>query len=83
MLEIDAAMELAFDGFIQRVEPLARRSLAAYGIPTEDAEDLLQQAFLVTLYQWEKFENSDQAARWLSRILVRKCSMYKRRHRRT
>jgi len=83
MLEIDEAMESAFDGFIQRVEPFARRSLAAYGIPSEDGEDMLQQALLAILYQWERFEDSEQAAKCLSKILVSHCSMYQWRSRRT
>jgi Asp-tRNA(Asn)/Glu-tRNA(Gln) amidotransferase B subunit len=68
------------EDFIQRVEPPARRILAAYGIPQEDADDMLNQLLLATFYQWEKLENSDQAARWFLRGLTSRCSMYKRQH---
>jgi DNA-directed RNA polymerase specialized sigma24 family protein len=83
MVEIEDPREPTFDDFIRKVEPLARKGLEAYGIPPEDAEDLLQQAFLAVLYQWELFESSGQAAQRLSRILVSACSMYKRQRRAT
>ena len=69
-------IESSFDHFLQRVEPILRKRLAT--IPSGDAEDILQRALLATLYQWEKFEDSDQAVRWLLKFLSRGIQQYRR-----
>jgi RNA polymerase sigma factor (sigma-70 family) len=70
---------VSFDDFLKRVEPRLKRVLAAYRIPAEDAEDVLQQALLTLLYQWERVREPEC---WLLGTLKRHCLMYWRTHRR-
>lgn len=68
-----------FDQFLKRVEPRLKRLLATYRIPSEDAEDVLQQTLLALLYQWERVRDPES---WLLGTLKRHCLMYWRTHRR-
>jgi RNA polymerase sigma factor (sigma-70 family) len=68
-----------FEDLITGVEPRLRRLLAVYRIPSEDAEDLLQQALLALLYQWDRVRDP---ANWLVGTLRRNCLIYWRTHRR-
>jgi RNA polymerase sigma factor (sigma-70 family) len=70
---------VSFDDFLESVEPRLKRVLANYRIPTEDAEDVLQQALLALLYQWERVRDPEC---WLLGTLKRHCLMYWRTHRR-
>jgi RNA polymerase sigma factor (sigma-70 family) len=69
----------SFDEFLKRMEPRLKRLLAAYRIPAEDAEDVLQQTLLVLLYQWERVRDPEC---WLLGTLKRHCLMYWRDNRR-
>jgi RNA polymerase sigma factor (sigma-70 family) len=69
----------SFEEFLRGVEPRLKRLLAIYRIPTEDAEDVLQQALLALLYQWERVRDPES---WLFGTLRRHCLMYWRTHRR-
>ncbi len=71
--------ELTFDAFLQEVEPKLKRLLAFYRIPTEDAEDVLQQSLLALVYQWERVREPEC---WLLGTLKRNCLMYWRTNRR-
>ncbi|HEX4964719.1 MAG TPA: sigma-70 family RNA polymerase sigma factor [Thermoanaerobaculia bacterium] len=64
---------------MKAVEPKLKRILANYHIPSEDAEDVLQQALLVLLYQWERVRDPE---RWLFGTVRRHCLMYWRMNRR-
>ncbi|MFP5288206.1 MAG: RNA polymerase sigma factor, partial [Thermoanaerobaculia bacterium] len=68
-----------FDQFLKRVEPRLKRLLSTYRIPSEDAEDVLQQTLLALLYQWERVRDPES---WLLGTLKRHCLMYWRTHRR-
>lgn len=68
-----------FEDFLKAVEPKLKRLLAIYRIPSEDAEDLLQQALLALLYQWERVRDPE---RWLFGTVRRHCLMYWRTNRR-
>jgi RNA polymerase sigma factor (sigma-70 family) len=68
-----------FDDLLKRVEPRLKRLLSVYRIPAEDAEDLLQQAMLALLYQWDRVRDPDC---WLLGTLKRHCLMYWRKQRR-
>jgi len=68
-----------FEDFLKGVEPKLKRILAIYRIPSEDAEDLLQQALLALLYQWERVRDPE---RWLFGTVRRHCLMYWRTNRR-
>lgn len=70
---------ILFDEFLKRVEPRLKRLLATYRIPSEDAEDVLQQTLLALLYQWERVRDPES---WLLGTLKRHCLMYWRTHRR-
>jgi len=68
-----------FEDFLRAVEPRLKRLLATYRIPSEDAEDVLQQSLLALLYQWERVRDPES---WLFGTLKRHCLMYWRTHRR-
>jgi RNA polymerase sigma factor (sigma-70 family) len=70
---------LPFEEFLQAVEPKLKRLLALYRIPSEDAEDVLQQALLALLYQWDRVRDPES---WLFGTVRRHCLMYWRRNRR-
>jgi RNA polymerase sigma factor (sigma-70 family) len=70
---------VSFDDFLQKVEPRLKRALAIYRIPADDAEDVLQQALLALLYQWDRIRDPEC---WLLGTLKRHCLMYWRTHRR-
>jgi RNA polymerase sigma factor (sigma-70 family) len=69
----------SFEDFLKEVEPRLKRLLAVYRIPSEDAEDVLQQALLALLYQWERVRDPES---WLFGTVRRHCLMYWRTHRR-
>jgi len=62
-----------------KMEPGLKRLMASYRIPSEDAEDVLQQALLTLLYQWERVRDPES---WLLGTLKRHCLMYWRMRRR-
>ena len=69
----------SFEDFLKAVEPKLKRLLAIYRIPSDDAEDVLQQALLALLYQWERVRDPES---WLFGTVRRHCLMYWRTHRR-
>jgi RNA polymerase sigma factor (sigma-70 family) len=70
---------IPFEEFLKAVEPRLKRLLATYRIPGEDAEDVLQQALLALLYQWERVRDPES---WLFGTVRRHCLMYWRARRR-
>ena len=75
----DSFEKESFDDFLKRVEPRLKRVLATYRIPTDDAEDVLQQTLLALIYQWERVRDPEC---WLIGTLKRHCLMYWRTNRR-
>ena len=71
--------DASFEEFLKAVEPKLKRLLASYRIPREDAEDLLQQALLALIYQWERVRDPEC---WLYGTMKRHCLMYWRSRRR-
>ena len=69
----------SFEDFLTAVEPKLKRLLVVYRIPAEDAEDVLQQALLALLYQWERVRDPES---WLFGTVKRHCLMYWRTHKR-
>jgi RNA polymerase sigma factor (sigma-70 family) len=69
----------SFEDFLKAVEPRLKRLLGVYRIPGDDAEDVLQQALLALLYQWERVRDPES---WLFGTVRRHCLMYWRTHRR-
>lgn len=68
-----------FEQFLKAVEPRLKRLLATYRIPSEDAEDILQQALLALLYQWERVRDPES---WLFGTVRRHCLMFWRSRKR-
>ena len=68
-----------FEDFLKAVEPKLKRLLALHHIPGEDAEDVIQQALLALLYQWDRVRDPES---WLFGTVKRHCLMYWRTHRR-
>ncbi len=64
---------------LESSRPALQRVLSTYDVPPQDAEDLLQEAYLTLLYKWERVE-CPQA--WLIGTLRKKCIMYWRSRRR-
>lgn len=63
----------------KRIHPRLRSILSRYGVPAQDAEDLLQTSLTVTLRNWHSLENPEG---WLVRTLVNQCLMYWRSRKR-
>lgn len=81
MIRPDQAVpEETFGDLLERMEPRVKVLLSAYRIPPQDAEDLLQQALLALLFQWETVRDPE---RWLLGTLRRQCLMYWRKNRRS
>jgi RNA polymerase sigma factor (sigma-70 family) len=60
------------------VRPRVRRVFAQYRIPHQDAEDLLQEALIVTFRRWDDIRYKEG---WLLVTLRHKCSIYWREKR--
>jgi hypothetical protein len=69
-----SSVDVGFVEFLKDVEPRLNRLLADYHIPIEDREDIVQQALLALLYQWEKIREPES---WLFGTIKRHCLMYK------
>jgi len=65
--------------FLHRVRPRLRSLFARYRIPVQDTEDILQQALLTLLYQWETVRDPEA---WLLGTLRNRCLLYWRDRRR-
>src|SRR5258708_4910167 len=68
-----------FERFLKAMGPKMKRLLTANHIPIEDAEDVLQQALLALVHQWDSIRDPES---WLLGTLRRHCLMYWRNHRR-
>ena len=74
-----ASSASTFERFLKAMGPKMKRVLAANNIPVEDTEDVLQQALLALVYQWDSIRDPES---WLLGTLRRHCLMYWRNHRR-
>jgi len=63
---------------LERVGPKLRRILFRFRIPAQDADDLLQETFLVLVSKQESVRNPDA---WLQATLSNRCILYWRRRR--
>ena len=68
----------SFEDFLARVRPRVKRLLKSYHIPLQDAEDVLQEALLEAVRQWESIRNMEA---WLLGTLRFKCATYWKRQR--
>jgi RNA polymerase sigma factor (sigma-70 family) len=70
--------ELSLEDLLARVEPRLKRVLSRYRIPAQDAEDLLQETFLIMVSKAGTIRNPDA---WLLATLANRCIIYWRKHR--
>ena len=70
--------EPSLEDILARMEPRLKRVLARYKIPAQDADDLLQETFLIMITKAETIRNLDA---WLLATLANRCIIYWRKHR--
>jgi RNA polymerase sigma factor (sigma-70 family) len=66
------------EDLLERVRPRIKRLFKSYNIPLQDAEDVLQDALLDALRQWDTIRNVEA---WLLGTLRYKCAQYWKRQR--
>lgn len=71
--------EPSLEQFLDQVRPRLRTLFARYRIPPQDTEDILQQALLALVYQWQNVRDPEA---WLFGTLRNKCLLYWRDRRR-
>jgi RNA polymerase sigma-70 factor (ECF subfamily) len=70
--------EPSLEEILARVEPRLKRILGRYKIPAQDADDLLQETFLIMVAKSGSIRNPDA---WLIATLSNRCIIYWRKHR--
>jgi RNA polymerase sigma factor (sigma-70 family) len=70
--------EPSLEEILARAEPRLKRVLSRYQIPAQDADDLLQETFLIMVSKLGSIRNYDA---WLVATLANRCIMYWRKHR--
>jgi RNA polymerase sigma factor (sigma-70 family) len=70
--------EHSLEDLLDRMQPRLRRVLARYRIPSQDAEDLLQETFLILVTKWGTIRNTEA---WLLATLSNRCIIYWRKAR--
>lgn len=68
----------SLEELLPRVRPRLARVLRRYRIPSEDAEDLLQETFLLLVAKWDTIRTPEP---WLFATLRNRCIVYWRRRR--
>jgi RNA polymerase sigma factor (sigma-70 family) len=71
----EAGLEL----FLHQVRPRLKLLFARYRIPPQDTEDILQQALLALIYQWQGIRDPEA---WLLGTVKNRCLLYWRDRRR-
>jgi len=69
----------SLDEFASSVRPRICRMVRRWGVPAEDAEDLVQQALLALVDCWDRVRNPEA---WVAGTARKCCLMYWRSHRR-
>jgi RNA polymerase sigma factor (sigma-70 family) len=69
----------SLERLLAKLEPRVNRLFVRFGVPTQDAEDLLQEALLGLVSSPEQIHNPEQ---WLMGTLRNRCLLYWRRRRR-
>jgi len=67
-----------FEQLLDRCRPTLSRVLYRYRIPTQDAEDLLQESFVILLSKWDTIRSPEA---WLVATLRNRCNIYWRKRR--
>jgi RNA polymerase sigma-70 factor (ECF subfamily) len=68
----------SLEEILKRAEPRLKRILFRYKIPAQDAEDLLQETFLIMVSKAGSIRNPDA---WLLATLSNRCVIYWRKYR--
>jgi len=71
--------EAELEQFLHQVRPRLKSLFARYRIPPQDTEDILQQALLALIYQWQGIRDPEA---WLLGTLKNRCLLYWRDRRR-
>lgn len=71
--------ESSLERFLEKIRPRIKVLFARYRIPPQDTEDILQQALLALVYQWQNVRDPEA---WLLGTLRNKCLLYWRDRRR-
>ncbi|HZF07468.1 MAG TPA: RNA polymerase sigma factor [Thermoanaerobaculia bacterium] len=77
-LEPTDVAEPSLEELLDRMQPRLKRILSRYRIPAQDAEDLLQETFLIMVAKWGTIRNPDA---WLLATLANRCIIYWRKYR--
>src|SRR5882724_1080797 len=77
-LEPTDVAEPSLAELLDRMQPRLKRILSRYRIPAQDAEDLLQETFLIMVAKWGTIRNPDA---WLLATLANRCIIYWRKYR--
>jgi RNA polymerase sigma-70 factor (ECF subfamily) len=72
----EVVAELSLEELLDRMQPRLRRILARHRIPAQDAEDLLQETFLILVTKWGTIRNPEA---WLLATLANRCIIYWRK----
>ena len=75
---LSPSSEASVAQLIDRAQPRLRRVLFRFRVPTQDAEDLLQETFLILISKWETLSNPEA---WLVATLANRCIIYWRKRR--
>lgn len=67
------------DDFARRARPRIRRMVRRWGVPDEDADDLVQQTLMALVGSWSNVRNPDT---WVAGATRKTCLMYWRTRRR-
>lgn len=67
------------DDFARRARPRIQRMVRGWGVPDEDADDLVQQTLMALVGSWSSVRNPDA---WLAGATRKTCLMYWRTRRR-
>jgi RNA polymerase sigma factor (sigma-70 family) len=70
--------EPSLEEILARAEPRLKRVLSRYQIPAQDADDLLQETFLIMVAKMGSIRNYDA---WLMGTLANRCIIYWRKQR--
>lgn len=62
-----------FEILIRRNNPFLYKIARSYGFTHEDAEDLMQEAFVAAYLNLSKFEGRSSFKTWLTRIMLNQC----------
>lgn len=70
--------EPSLEEILERTAPRLKKVLSRYRIPPQDADDLLQETFLILITKAGSIRNPDA---WLLATLANRCIIYWRKHR--